>query len=91
MTRQMLTGIRVKSKEELKERILQYFDEINAVPVPYRWKYRMETIDLEKEDISQIVYEVVNAKAASDENKGKRAPEPKTRSRKSTSQGTENT
>ena len=91
MTRQMLTGIRVKSKEELKERILQYFDEINAVPVPYRWKYRMETIDLEKEDISQIVYEVVNAKAASDENKGKRAPEPKTRSRKSTAQGTENT
>jgi transposase len=91
MTRQMLTGIRVKSKEELKERILRYFDEINAVPVPYRWKYRMETIDLEKEDISQIVYEVVNAKAASDENKGKRAPEPKTRSRKSTSQGTENT
>ena len=51
----------------------------------------METIDLEKEDISQIVYEVVNAKAASDENKGKRAPERKTRSRKSTSQGTENT
>ena len=91
MTRQMLTGIRVKSKEELKERILRYFDEINAVPVPYRWKYRMETIDLEKEDISQIVYEVVNAKAASDENKGKRAPEPKTRSRKSTAQGTENT
>jgi transposase len=91
MTRQMLTGIRVKSKEELKERILRYFDEINAVPVPYRWKYRMETIDLEKEDIRQIVYEVVNAKAASDENKGKRAPEPKTRSRKSTAQGTENT
>ena len=91
MTRQMLTGIRVKSKEELKERILQYFDEINAVPVPYRWKYRMETIDLEKEDISQIVYEVVNAKAASDENKGKRAPEPKTCSRKPSSQETGNT
>lgn len=90
MTRQMLTGIRVKSKEELKERILQYFDEINAVPVPYRWKYRMETIDLEKEDISQIVYEVVNAKAASDENKGKRAPEPKTHSHKPTSQQTGN-
>lgn len=33
----------------------------------------MDTIDLEKEDVSQIVYEVVNAKAASLENKEKRA------------------
>ena len=29
MTRQMLAGIRVKSKEELRERILEYFKEIN--------------------------------------------------------------
>lgn len=79
MTRQMLTGIRVKSKEELKERILKYFEEINAVPVPYKWKYRLDTIDLSKEDVSAIVYEVVNAKAASPENKGKRAPKPRTR------------
>lgn len=82
MTRQMLSGIRVDSKEELKERILKYFEEINAVPVPYKWKYRMDTIDLEKEDISQIVYEVVNAKAASTDNKDKRAPEKKKRKSK---------
>ena len=83
MTRQMLAGIRVISKEELSERILKYFDEINKVPVPYKWKYRMDTIDLEKEDIQQIVYEVVNAKAVSAENKDKRAPErPKRKSRK---------
>ena len=79
MTRQMLSGIRVGSKEELKERILKYFEEINEVPVPYKWKYRMETIDLSKEDVDTIVYEVVNAKAASPENQGKRAPKPPTR------------
>lgn len=82
MTRQMLMGIRVDSKEELAERIYKYFDEVNAVPVPYKWKYKMDTIDPEKEDVSKIVYEVVNAKAASIENKGKRAPEIKKRKRK---------
>ena len=56
MTRQMLTGIRVESKDELKERIYQYFDEINAIPVPYKWKYKMETINLEEENIDDIVY-----------------------------------
>ncbi len=52
MTRQILSGIRVDSKEELEERILKYLEEINAVPIPYKWKYRMDTINLEKEDIS---------------------------------------
>lgn len=75
MTRQMLTGIRVVSKEQLIERIYKYFEEINTVPVPYKWKYKMDTINLEEEDIHDIVYEVVNAKAASSENEGKRAPE----------------
>lgn len=46
MTRQMLSGIRVSSKEELKKRILKYFEDINEVPVPYKWKYRLDTIDL---------------------------------------------
>ena len=32
-----------------------------------------------KEDVDTIVYEVVNAKAASPENQGKRAPKPPTR------------
>ena len=75
MTRQMLMGIRVSTKEELRERILKYFEEINTVPVPYKWKYKMDTIDLEKEDINSIIYEVVNAKAASVDIKDKRAPE----------------
>ncbi len=75
MTRQMLMGIRVDAKEELTRRIYKYFEEVNAVPVPYRWKYRMDTINLEEEDIASIVYEVVNAKAASLENMSKRAPE----------------
>ena len=44
MTRQMLKGIRVKSKEELMERIYKYFDEINAEPAIYRWKYKMDEI-----------------------------------------------
>lgn len=78
----MLSGIRVASKEELKEQILKYFEEINEVPVPYKWKYRLDTIDLSQEDVSTIVYEVVNAKAASPENQGKRAPKPQTRKSK---------
>lgn len=78
----MLSGIRVDSKVELAERILKYFEEINAVPIPYKWKYRMDIINLEKEDISQIVYEVANAKAASPDNKDKRAPEKKKRKSK---------
>lgn len=36
MTRQMLTGIRVDSKEELEERIYKYFEEVNNIPVPYK-------------------------------------------------------
>ena len=45
LTRQMLRGIRVSSKEELAERIYKYFDEINEVPVVFRWKWKMkETI-----------------------------------------------
>lgn len=82
MTKQMLTGIRVDSKDELKERIYTYFDEINKTPIPYKWSYKMDTIDLDKEDIESIVYEVVNAKAASDENKNKKAPKPITRKKK---------
>lgn len=45
MTKQMLRGIRVASKEELSERIYQYFDEINAEPVVYHWTYKMDEID----------------------------------------------
>lgn len=42
MTRQMLKGIRVSSKQELVNRIYQYFDEVNEIPMVYHWKYRMD-------------------------------------------------
>lgn len=44
MTKQMLRGIRVKSKQELIDRIYLYFKEINADPVIYHWKYKMDEI-----------------------------------------------
>lgn len=44
MTKQMLRGIRVKSKEELAQRIYLYFDEVNREPVVYHWKYRLNEI-----------------------------------------------
>ena len=47
MTRQMLRGIRVLSKEELAERIYQYFNEVNEVPVVFRWKYRMDDMSFD--------------------------------------------
>ena len=43
----------------------------------------MDTIDFSKEDIDAIVYEVVNVKAASTENKSKKAPKPIARKKKS--------
>jgi transposase len=42
MARTMLRGIRVASKQELIDRIHQYFEEINAEPVVFRWKYKMD-------------------------------------------------
>lgn len=45
MTKQVLHGIRVDSKEELKGRIYKYFDEINADPVVYRWGWNLQDVD----------------------------------------------
>lgn len=45
MTKQMLKGIRVKSKEELVQRIYIYFDEINAEPVVFHWTWHLDDID----------------------------------------------
>lgn len=42
MTRSLLRGIRVSSKEELIDRISQYFDDINETPVIFKWKYKMD-------------------------------------------------
>ena len=46
MTKQMLKGIRVKSKQELADRIYQYFDEINKEPVVFHWTYKLDEISL---------------------------------------------
>lgn len=51
MTKQMLRGIRVKSKEELAERIYLYFDEVNEEPVVFHWKYNLDDIDVSEEVI----------------------------------------
>ena len=45
MTKQVLHGIRVGSKEELIERIYKYFDEINAEPVVYHWGWNLQDVD----------------------------------------------
>ncbi len=45
MTRQFLIGIRVSTKQELVARIYKYFEEVNATPVVYHWKYRMDEFD----------------------------------------------
>ncbi len=50
MTKQMLRGIRVQSKNELIDRIYKYFDEVNEVPVVYHWKYKMDEI---KPDVNE--------------------------------------
>ena len=51
MTRQMLRGIRVSSKDELKERILRYFKEVNAEPVACRWKWNLSDVDPTTEEL----------------------------------------
>jgi transposase len=47
MSRVCLRGMRVKTKEELERRIYQYFDEVNAEPVVYRWTYKIKPIKAE--------------------------------------------
>ena len=51
MTRQMLRGIRVSSKDEPEERILRYFKEVNAEPVVYRWRWNLSDIDPTAEEL----------------------------------------
>ena len=51
MTRQMLRGIRVRSKDELTDRIYKYFAEINEEPMVFHWKYNIDDIDVSEEVI----------------------------------------
>lgn len=46
MTRHMLRGICVITKEELIERMYKYFDESNEEPVVFRWKYNPNDVDV---------------------------------------------
>ena len=61
MTRQMLRGIRVKSKDELTNRIYKYFEEINENPIVFRWKYNFDDIDVSEE----IVVDTLSVKKSS--------------------------
>jgi transposase len=51
MTKQMLKGIRVESKKELKKRIYQYFDEVNEDPVIFHWTYKMDDINITEKPV----------------------------------------
>jgi len=44
MARTMLRGMRVASKEELKERIEKYLTELNEAPVIFRWKWGLDAL-----------------------------------------------
>ena len=46
MTSQILRDIRVKSKQELAERIYKYFDEVNETSVVFHWRYKMDEFEL---------------------------------------------
>ena len=46
MTRAMLREIRVASKQELIDRIHLYFQQLNADPVVFRWKYKMDEVNI---------------------------------------------
>jgi hypothetical protein len=47
MARSMLREIRVQSKQELIQRIHLYFQEVNAAPVEFRWKYKMDEVSID--------------------------------------------
>lgn len=44
MARSVLRHIRVQGIDELKTRIGNYLDEVNANPVVFRWKYKMDEV-----------------------------------------------
>ena len=54
----MLRGIRVKTKQELSDRIYKYFDEINQTPVVYHWTWNLDDID-ETEEVKVTTYKNV--------------------------------
>ena len=65
MTRQILRDIRVKSKQELAERIYKYFDEVNETSVVFHWRYKMDEFELsaiqkkQSNWCSRLIYELL--------------------------------
>ena len=55
MTKQMLRGIRVNSKQELVDRIYRYFDEVNETPIVFHWTYKMDEFEPGAAKINQAV------------------------------------
>lgn len=44
MTKTFLRGLRVESKEDLRQRLISWICEINAFPVQFKWKYGLDKI-----------------------------------------------
>ena len=44
VARSLLRHIRVASKEELKQRILDYLDDLNRDPVIHTWSYKLKPV-----------------------------------------------
>ena len=44
MVRMSLRGLRVNSKEELRAHIERWVAECNEVPVPFRWRWKMDEV-----------------------------------------------
>lgn len=44
MTHTFLRGLRVTSKQDLKDRMVQYFGELNQQPVVFRWRWALDTL-----------------------------------------------
>ncbi|NVP23198.1 IS630 family transposase [Treponema phagedenis] len=55
LTRQLLRGMRVKSKTELVNRLYKYFDEINEEPVVFHWKYNLDDLDVSEAVITDAL------------------------------------
>ena len=51
MTRQMLRGIRVSSKDEPEGRILRYLEEADAEPVACRWRWSLSDMGPTAEEL----------------------------------------
>ncbi len=54
MTKQMLKGIRVQSKQELEDRIYLYFEEVNKEPVVCHWSYKLDEISKEEAEAAGV-------------------------------------